>query len=163
MIYSCIHECECGPLRPATSIHRCARRPPPAAAPAGAPSPSVTVRKGNRRSHSDSHSSIHEYRCHKGALLFQEVVNDNWPIIIRALPISEVAQKCLLTDPNMDPHFLAVLTSIAINKAAYNPSWEKIKAKYFEKFRGKGGEGTVSPRARRTPQAVRVRATSRGS
>ena len=47
----------------------------------------------------------------------------------------------LLTDPNMDPHFLAILTSIAINKAAYEPTWEKIKAKYFEKFRGKGGEG----------------------
>ena len=46
----------------------------------------------------------------------------------------------LLTDPNMDPHFLAILTSIAINKAAYEPTWEKIKAKYFEKFRGKGGE-----------------------
>ena len=49
----------------------------------------------------------------------------------------------LLTDPNMDPHFLAILTSIAINKAAYEPTWEKIKAKYFEKFRGKGGEGIL--------------------
>ena len=26
----------------------------------------------------------------------------------------------LLTDPNMDPDFLAKLTSIAINKSAYN-------------------------------------------
>ena len=47
----------------------------------------------------------------------------------------------LLSDSNMDPHFLAVLTSIAVGKAAYNPPYEKIKAKYFEKFRGKGGVG----------------------
>ena len=49
----------------------------------------------------------------------------------------------LLTDPNMDPHFLATLTSIAANKTACEPLWEKIKAKYFEKFRGKGGEGIL--------------------
>ena len=55
----------------------------------------------------------------------------------------------LLTDPNMDPHFLATLTSIAANKKAYEPSWEKIKAKYFEKFRGKG------------PRAARPRASPR--
>ena len=47
----------------------------------------------------------------------------------------------LVSDPNMDPHFLGVLTSIAVGKAAYNPPYEKIKAKYFEKFRGKGGDG----------------------
>ena len=41
----------------------------------------------------------------------------------------------------MDPHFLGVLTSIAVGKAAYNPPYEKLKAKYFEKFRGKGGDG----------------------
>ena len=53
----------------------------------------------------------------------------------------------LLTDPNMDPDFLATLTSIAMNKKACNPSWEKIKAKYFEKFRGKGGEGILEGEA----------------
>ena len=39
----------------------------------------------------------------------------------------------MLTDPNMDPHFLATLTSIAINKSACNPHWERIKSKYFDK------------------------------
>ena len=34
-----------------------------------------------------------------------------------------------------------MLTSIVAGKAAYNPPYEKIKAKYFEKFRGKGGDG----------------------
>ena len=41
----------------------------------------------------------------------------------------------------MDPHYLGMLTSIVAGKAAYNPPYEKIKAKYFEKFRGKGGDG----------------------
>ena len=50
----------------------------------------------------------------------------------------------LLTDPNMDPQFLAKLTSIAMNKAAYEPSTSEIKAKYFDKYRGKGGEGLPS-------------------
>ena len=49
----------------------------------------------------------------------------------------------LLSDPNMDPHFLATLTSIVAGKAAYNPPSEKIKVKYFEKFRGKGGGDDV--------------------
>ena len=31
-----------------------------------------------------------------------------------------------------------------LSKSACNPSHEKIKAKYFEKFRGKGGEGIES-------------------
>ena len=31
--------------------------------------------------------------------------------------------------------------SIAINKSAYNPPVDKIKAKYFEKYRGQGGDG----------------------
>ena len=30
---------------------------------------------------------------------------------------------------------------------AHQPSWEKIKAKYFEKFRGKGGEGNLEGEA----------------
>ena len=47
----------------------------------------------------------------------------------------------LLSDPNMDPLFLAILTSILAGKSACNPPYEKIKAKYFEKFRGKGGDG----------------------
>ena len=48
----------------------------------------------------------------------------------------------LLSDPNMDPHYLGMLTSIVAGKATYNPPYEKIKAKYFEKcIRGKGGDG----------------------
>ena len=46
----------------------------------------------------------------------------------------------LLSDPNMDPAFLGMLTSITVSRAACDPSYEAIKAKYFEKFRGKGGE-----------------------
>ena len=34
-----------------------------------------------------------------------------------------------------------MFSSIVAGKAAYNPPYEKIKAKYFEKFRGKGGSG----------------------
>jgi len=33
-----------------------------------------------------------------------------------------------------------VATSIAVSRAACDPSYEAIKAKYFDKFRGKGGE-----------------------
>jgi hypothetical protein len=40
----------------------------------------------------------------------------------------------------MDPHYLGMLTSIIAGKAAYKPPYEKIKAKYCEKFRGKGGD-----------------------
>ena len=29
------------------------------------------------------------------------------------------------------------------SSSAYKPSYEEIKAKYFEKFRGKGGEGII--------------------
>ena len=41
----------------------------------------------------------------------------------------------------MDPHFLATLTSIGKNRAAYQPTLKEIKDKYFEKYRG-GGEGS---------------------
>ena len=30
----------------------------------------------------------------------------------------------------MDPHFLGVLTSIVVGKTAYNPPYEKLKAKW---------------------------------
>ena len=54
---------------------------------------------------------------------------------------SSFSRAGLLSDANMDPQFLATLTSIVAGKATYNPPYEKIKAKYFEKFRGKGGDG----------------------
>ena len=40
-----------------------------------------------------------------------------------------------LSDPNMDPHFLAILTSIGINKKVYKPSVSEIKDMYFKMFR----------------------------
>ena len=43
----------------------------------------------------------------------------------------------LLSDPNMDPHYLAILTAIGVNKKAYKPTWQEIKAKYYAMFRGK--------------------------
>ena len=47
----------------------------------------------------------------------------------------------LLTQPGIDPIFLAHLVMISVNKKAYKPSFEKIKDTYYEMFRGKGGEG----------------------
>ena len=43
-----------------------------------------------------------------------------------------------LTDPHMDTHFLALLTSIMKNKSAYNPPVAKIQEKYYQLFRAKG-------------------------
>ena len=45
-----------------------------------------------------------------------------------------------LSDPNMDPEFLAQLVMIAVNKKAFLPSLTQIKSKYFAMYRGKGGE-----------------------
>ena len=42
-----------------------------------------------------------------------------------------------LSDPNMDPFFLATLTRVARNKKAFCPSTESIFEKYFELFRNK--------------------------
>ena len=46
-----------------------------------------------------------------------------------------------LSDPNMDPEFLTHLVMVLINKKSYKPSIDAIKDKYFELFRGQGGEG----------------------
>ena len=46
-----------------------------------------------------------------------------------------------LSDPNMDPEYLALLTIIAVNQKSFWPTLEAIKLKYYEMFRGKGGEG----------------------
>ena len=46
-----------------------------------------------------------------------------------------------LSDPNMDPEYLASLTIIAVNQKAFWPTDAMIKDKYYEMFRGKGGEG----------------------
>ncbi|KAK3247158.1 hypothetical protein CYMTET_43333 [Cymbomonas tetramitiformis] len=45
-----------------------------------------------------------------------------------------------LSDPNLDPSYLGVLTSIGINKATYKPSVKDIKERYFAKFRGKNND-----------------------
>jgi hypothetical protein len=46
-----------------------------------------------------------------------------------------------LTDPNIDQDYLATLVVVGCNKSAFKPSCDAIKAKYFQLFRGKGGEG----------------------
>jgi hypothetical protein len=47
----------------------------------------------------------------------------------------------LLSDPNMHPKFLGLLTAIGVNKAAYKPTWKEIKAKYYQKFRKSAQDG----------------------
>ena len=46
-----------------------------------------------------------------------------------------------LSDPNMDPDYLAILTSIGINKKVYKPSGSEIKEMYYNMFCGKGADG----------------------
>ena len=46
-----------------------------------------------------------------------------------------------LSDPNIDPEFLAHLVMVSVNKKAFQPSIEAIKNKYYELYRGKGGAG----------------------
>ena len=71
----------------------------------------------------------------------------------------------LLSDPNMHPKYLGLLTAIRVNKAAYKPWVAEIKAKYYQKFRksaqgGDDDEGepgappTYSPRKRAAKQAA---------
>ena len=56
-----------------------------------------------------------------------------------------------LSDPNMDPHFLALLTKIGKNKAAYKPSHKEILAKYYAKFRGSSSEDAAEASPPATP------------
>jgi len=47
-----------------------------------------------------------------------------------------------LTDPNIDHEdYLATLVVVGCNKKAFKPSCDAIKVKYYQLFRGKGGEG----------------------
>ena len=39
-----------------------------------------------------------------------------------------------LFDPNMDPDYLATLTTVGKNKAAFQPTWQQILNKYLSKF-----------------------------
>ena len=49
----------------------------------------------------------------------------------------------MLADPNLNPAHLAVLVRIGFNKKAFEPAVAAIKEKYYELFRGKGGEHKV--------------------
>ncbi len=50
-----------------------------------------------------------------------------------------------LSDPNMDPEYLAHLVMVGIKKKSYKPvtkpSSVNVKDKYYELFRGQGGNG----------------------
>ena len=46
-----------------------------------------------------------------------------------------------LADPNMDPNYLATLTTIGINKKVYKPSVSEIKDMYYQMYRGQGAAG----------------------
>ena len=45
----------------------------------------------------------------------------------------------LLSDPNMDPHYLGILVMVGTNNSKLKPPLKAIK-EYYSKFRGKGGE-----------------------
>ena len=46
----------------------------------------------------------------------------------------------LLSDPNMDPEYLAMLVMVGVNKKKFKPPVASIKERYYAMFRGKGGE-----------------------
>ena len=50
----------------------------------------------------------------------------------------------VLSEPNIDPDFLAALTSISVNKRVYKPTTSEIKDMYFKLYRGKGAEASVT-------------------
>ena len=39
-----------------------------------------------------------------------------------------------LTDPNMNPHYLATMTRVGINKSTFKPPVEATQARYYAKF-----------------------------
>ena len=49
-----------------------------------------------------------------------------------------------LSDPNIDPDFLATLTSIGVNKKVYKPTVSQIKDMFFKLYRGKASEASVT-------------------
>ena len=46
----------------------------------------------------------------------------------------------MLTDPNMDPEYLGMLVMVGVNKQKFKPSVKAMKERYYQMFRGKGGE-----------------------
>eukprot|EP00966_Prymnesium_polylepis_P299310 6916364-Prymnesium_polylepis.1 len=45
---------------------------------------------------------------------------------------------------NIDPDFLAKLTSISVNKKVYKPTVSEIKDMYYKLHRGKGAETGIA-------------------
>lgn len=50
-----------------------------------------------------------------------------------------------LADTHLDPEYLSHLVMVSRNKKCYMPSPEAVKSKYYELFRGRGGEGIPVP------------------
>ena len=48
--------------------------------------------------------------------------------------------QALLSDPNMDPEYLAMLVTVGVNTKKFKPPLTSIKERYYAMFRGKGGE-----------------------
>ena len=46
----------------------------------------------------------------------------------------------LLSDPNIDPVYLGILVMVGANKKKFKPSVKVVKERYYQNFRGKGGE-----------------------
>ena len=46
-----------------------------------------------------------------------------------------------LSDPNMDPEYLAHLVMVGVNKTSYKLSTANVKDKYYELFLSQGGKG----------------------
>ena len=66
-----------------------------------------------------------------------------------------------LTNPNMDPNFLAALVMAAVNKKAHCPLVAEIKDKYYELYRGKGGTSSSSQREDDDAEAEAAEAASK--
>ena len=48
-----------------------------------------------------------------------------------------------LSDPNLNPQFLSILTIVGVNKRHFKPSVDAVKERYYAKFRGniESGDG----------------------
>ena len=81
------------------------------------------------------------------------------PLAARSHNVEQIFSRAkLLSDPNMDPHRLAILVMVAVNKKAYKPSVEAIKDMYYELFRGKPGADDVEELPNTAPAPAPARA-----
>ena len=53
-------------------------------------------------------------------------------------PVQTFSRAGNLTDPNINPHYLAKLTRVGINKAVFKPSKDAIQARYYTNFSAGG-------------------------